>query len=104
MCEHSSPKRKASHSRPRGPCHRLQAGGTLACRSQTAPAPSLIAKAATASAAAAVASEPLPVDAEALRGVFARLLEAPSSRQLLRQLLQSAAQPFDDAAFEAQVC
>jgi hypothetical protein len=36
--------------------------------------------------------------------VFARLLEAPSSRQLLRQLLQSAAQPFDDAAFEAQVC
>jgi len=43
------------------------------------------------------------VDAESLRRVFAKLLDDPSSRRLLQQLLQSAEQPFDDTAFEAQV-
>jgi hypothetical protein len=42
------------------------------------------------------------VDSERLRQVFAQLLSDASSRRLLEELLQSAGQPFDEAAFEAQ--
>jgi hypothetical protein len=41
--------------------------------------------------------------AEALRGVFQKLLGNPASRQLMKQLLAGAELEFNENAFEAQV-